>query len=325
MLMTNLQKKIERQVESLIRKFYLPIESKNSTTKRISKLIYTSVKSEFYTSNPKANPSPYLEIPTDASNFTRLFLKLKMYQERFREFGAVKVVDILSEKYNKRPLYVFTENDQVDASLFCEKRFFLSEQNEREYLEDKGQTLQGYFLETYIINELNSRTEWKCPHCGTQRSLSLCIEDDDISESFRDAICLACQSLFEIKTKNESFFRNKIYQKKLIHGGDFVSINILLNEKKNIYIIIYNRDKGDIYCGKIVDCFLRENEKFLYSIQEGGNIDFGYPSSYVRVDNFSQILAIKAADEYITIAKSDEISKIVIDKLIDCNEIKIKT
>lgn len=317
--MSMLQKKLEKEVDKLIQKFYLPKQSNSPTTRRLSKLVFTSKNSSFYLSDPVYLDTPFLDYPTDESNTDRLFTKLKMYQERFQKFGAIKIVDVISEKYKKRPLYVFTETDLIQEIYFPTtpvKRFQVFQLTEKEYLEDKGQTLQGYFLETYIIAELNRNKLWQCPHCGMQNNLSVCIENDNISESFRDAVCLGCKSFFEIKTKNDSFFRNKIYKKKLIHGGDYISINILLHQKKNVYILIYNRDNGDIYCGKIVDCFLRENEKFLYSMQEGGTLDFGYPSSYVRVDNFVNLLTLQKADNYITIEKSDAISKVVIDRLL---------
>jgi hypothetical protein len=320
-----LNKKLEKEVDKLIQKFYLPKQSNSPTTRRLSKLVFTSKNSSFYLSDPIYLNTPFLDYPTDETNTCRLLSKLKMYQERYHKFGAIKIVDVVSEKYKKRPMYVFTENDLIQEIYFPQspsdliKRFQVFQLTEKEYLEDKGQTLQGYFLETYIISELNRNKLWKCPHCGMQNNLSICIENDSISESFRDAICLNCKSYFEIKTKNDSFFRNKIYKKKLIHGGDYISINILLHQKKNVYIIIFNRDTGDIYSGKIIDCYLRENEKFLYSMQEGGNMDFGYPSSYVRVDDFANVVKLKPADVYITIEKSDEISKVVIDKLLLLN------
>lgn len=305
-MMTN--NNFEKQISLIISRFKLPVENLATSVSRIRKLLLFSVKDKFYTSEPSYENIPHKLFYSDFQNIERLYSKLKIYQRKYKQVGSLKVVDTYAEKYNKRPLYIYNEKDNCDLS----KRFVIHEQSEKEYLQDKIQNTQGYFLETYIIAELNDM-KWVCPCCKAKGSLGLCIESDDIIESFRDCICLKCNTYFEIKTKTNNFLANRYYSKNTIHGGDYISINILLKQKKHdVYLILYNRDNGDLYCGKVINCYIRENEKYLYSIQEGINI--GYPSSSLKIDEFKYQCTILPANDYITEEKSNQIASIVMDK-----------
>lgn len=302
--MTN---KFEKQISFIITRFKLPHENLKSSVERLCNLLNISMKDKFYTSEPVCENVPHKSFYSDFQNIDRFYDKLKMYQRSYRKYGSSKVIDTYAEKHNKKPLFIF--KDDIDMST---KRFVAYKQSELEYIEDKTLNTQGYFLETYIIADLNAN-KWICPCCKAKGSLVLCIESDDIIESFRDCICLKCNSYFEIKTKTTNFFTNKYYSKNTIYGGDYVSIDILLKKKKhNVYLILYNRDNGDVYCGKIINCYIRENEKYLYSIQEG--IDMGYPSSTLKIDDFKYQTTISPANDYITEEKSNQLASIVINK-----------
>lgn len=296
----------ERQIASIITKYKLPNENLKSSVERMYNLLDISIKDNFYTTEPHYEPIPHRKFYTDFQNIDRFYNKLKMYQRSYRKYGSIMVKDTYTEKYNKFPLYVYKDEEEYEPST---KRFIAYEQSELEYLEEMTQTTQGYFLETYIIADLNAR-RWSCPCCKAKGSLGLCIERDDIIESFRDCVCLKCNSYFEIKTRTTNFFKNK----NNIYGGDYLSIHVLLTQKKhNVYLILYNRDNGEVYCGKIINCYLRGTEKYLYSIQEG--IDIGYPSSNLKIDEFRYQITISPANDYITIEKSDQIASIVLNKI----------
>ena len=300
---------MERQIISLIKKFQLPINNLEKAHTRLSKILNKAITytDSYYLKDPITSSQPIRILYNDNQNIDRLIDKLNHYKKVYTNCGgAIKVIDTFSEKFNKRPLYIYKSEDieKIDKDV---KRFTAINLSLYDFLEDKLKNIQGYLLETYILSELNNM-KWKCPECKAKGSLGCCIEDVNVIEAFRDGVCLKCGTLFEIKSKKT--LKRIIEKGGPYYGGDYITIHTLLEKNKNVYLILYDCETGEVYSGKIYDCFLRENEKYLYSIQD--NVSVG--TSYLKVKNLSLQTTISPADSYITEEKCQSISNIVLTR-----------
>lgn len=252
---------------------------------------------------------------SNEEHINRIVIKLHKYLKSFRKNGEyIDVIDTLSIKEHKRPLYIFK-----DIDLKGEKRFAPITLNENQFLSKKCTDQCGYLLETYIITELNNNG-FKCPECSSISCLTLCEDNENVIDSFRDAICLECykqniKTIFEIKTRNKEHIYKNIKDNKLkIYAGDYVSINTLIKLHYSVYIILYARDTGDIIIGKIVGSRIRPNERYLYGLQE--KLDIGSLASDIICINLNNICNIQISNNYITNEHADVLSLEALNRVL---------
>lgn len=307
----------EKQLKIILKKFN--IKYNHLFLKKIINFIY---KSELRAlSNPLylkvlAENIPYTEYPTYDDNLKKLVNKAHRFINIFnRNRDNYDIIDTWSKLANKRSLYIFKD---ISNYNFPNKRFVSIKLNLEDFLNKKLSDQYGYILENYIVYSLN-KSEFKCPICNSKMSISLCIECDDSLDSFRDAVCSECYkngvyTIYEIKTRNKNMIDKNTYiinndlnlQKCEIYSGDYLSINTFLKINYSVFILLYARDTGDIYIGKIINKKLRPNERFLYSLQEG--FECSSISSNV-ICNIFYITNIGISDNFLTIDESDKLSK----------------
>lgn len=307
----------ENQIKRLFFRFNIKFDNNSlyNAVNRLNKYIYEANTNPFYT-NVYCYEKPLKTFLTKEENVNRICVKLNRYLNFYNKNGRyIDVIDNLSIKENKRPLYVFKDK------ILTEKRFIPKELTKIEYLEKQIKDQCGFLLETYIVAELNNNN-FKCPVCNNYSTLSLCDDRDCVIDSFRDAICIECfkmdrMTIFEIKTRNSYVISKNIKDDQItVYAGDYISINIL--KKINIYsvyMLIYARDTGDVLMCKVQDYRIRANERYLYGLQE--NINIGSLSSEVTCNELTHIFNIKPSDNYITIEESDSIAKDALSRVLD--------
>jgi hypothetical protein len=316
----------EKQLKNILKKFN--IKYNHIFLRKIINYIYNSELKAL--SNPLylkvlAENIPYTKYPTYNDNLKKLVNKAYRFINIFnRNKDNYDIIDTWSKLANNWSLYIFKD---ISNYNFPNKRFISIKLNLEEFLNKKLSDQYGYILENYIVYSLN-KNEFKCPICKTKGSISLCIDCNESLDSFRDAVCGECYkngiyTIYEIKTRNKNMIDKNIViknnelnsfiesestnlQKCEIYSGDYLSINTFLKINYSVYILLYARDTGDIYIGKIINKKLRPNEKFLYSLQEG--FECASISSNV-ICNIEYITNIGISDNFLTVKESDELSK----------------
>lgn len=308
----NYNSSYQKQLKKVFRNFN--IKYNTNYINNIIKYIYNSelnaLTNPLYL-NVYADIIPYSTYPSYTDNLNKLINKANKYKKIFnKNINNYDIIDTWSLLANKRPLYIFKDIKEYN---FPEKRFIMKKLSLDEFLNKKLSDQYGYLLENYIIYSLNLNN-FICPECNNKGCISLCIENDNTLDSFRDAVCSECYkkgiyTIYEIKTRNSNIIKKNITNnsESIIYSGDYISINTFLKINYSVYVILYARDNGDIFIGKIIDKKFRPNERFLYSLQEG--INSSCISSNILCNNISFICNIGSANNFLSIDDSNNLTK----------------
>jgi len=194
-----------------------------------------------------------------------------------------------------------------------EKRFVAVKQTKLEYIKDQLRNVDGILMEVYLGWYVNKYLV--CPECDVKGQISLAgASGCNHSVAFQDAVCLDCKTkgvdtIYEFKVRNVFDFSKKTN----CYGGNYIAIETMLAHKKNVYMVVMERQSGNVYISKVKNASPRINERFLYTIQE--NLSWGNPSSTVYF-NQPTLIPARARPVYEELSK-DKINSIVKEVLLN--------
>ena len=134
--------------------------------------------------------------------------------------------------------------------------------------------MQGSLMEGLVIEHLN--TGFQCPECGSRECFAPIANDVDgvYSSAWRDCVCTRCfldnqtLTLFEIKTRASAQVRANARDFST-QGGSYGALNELAKANKtNVYLVVFCRDTGEVYYGKVTRFVPVPNENFLYAVEQ---------------------------------------------------------